>query len=124
MYEHCLSSYEALKSRDRAPVSSTTLPSPEMPTLKDPKGWTSNVNAKDRVDNMLTIVTKLDKVNVKQAEIGGTQYLFQSGDKFYFWNTANEEAGEVTKPTTYDAILQQMDTDITQVKVTLLGKQA
>ena len=50
--------------------------------------------------------------------------MFQSGDKFYFWNTANEEGGGATKPTTYDAILQQMDTDITQVKVALLGKQA
>ena len=88
----------------------------------DPKGWTSNINAKDRVEDMLAIATNLTGIDVKQAEIAGTQYLFQSGNKYYFWNTANEEGGEVTKPTTYDAILQQMDTDITQVTVQLLGQ--
>lgn len=91
-----------------------------MSAMADPAGWTSNINAKDKVEDMLAVATKLPGVSAKLAEISGTQYLFQSGTAYYFWNSANEEGGRVTNPTTYPAILTQMGADITKIQVTLL----
>ena len=86
----------------------------------DPQGWTSTIRAKDKIKSMLKASTEIPVDDVKLQEIAGTQYVFQSGDDYYFWNAANEEGGRVTFPTNYNDLTRQMDADITQVHIRML----
>lgn len=85
-----------------------------------PRGWTTNVAARDRVEAMLSRCTSLPDVQVKLCDEEGSMYLFASGDKYYLWNCVSEEGGQVTRPTEYEELLRQMDRDITKVEVSPL----
>ena len=85
-----------------------------------PTGWTATVFARDKVEAMLSRCTLLPNVQVKLQETDGTQYLFQSGTAYYFWNTANEVGAQVTSPTDYNQLLQQMGADIAKVQATII----
>ena len=83
----------------------------------DPTGWTSTIAGADKIEAMLSRCTRLSNIQVKLQEIDGSMYVFQSGSNYYFWNSVNEEGGRVTDPRGYDALLRQMDRDITKVQV-------
>ena len=86
-----------------------------------PTGWTATVFARDKVEAMLSRCTLLPNVQVKLQETDGTQYLFQSGTAYYFWNTSNEEGALVTFPKNYDQLLQLMGDDIAKVQATIIS---
>ena len=72
---------------------------------------------------MLSRCTGLPNVQVLLQETAGDQYLFQSGSRYYFWNTANEEAAQVTSPANYSQLLQQIGLDITKVQATVINTE-
>lgn len=65
-------------------------------------------------------MTNLRNVTVKLEQVRGTQYVFQSGSTFYFWNSATEEGAKVTDPTDYAKLCDQMDKNIDKVRVEML----
>lgn len=87
---------------------------------KDPQGWTSSINASDKVAAMLSECTDLPNIQVKLQETSGSRYLFQSGPSHYFWNSATEDAALVTSPESYSALLIQMERDMRKVEVVAL----
>lgn len=83
-------------------------------------GWTDQDFLKATVEAMLAQMTDLPNIQLKLSEVKGTQYLFQSGSKYYFWNTVTESGAEVTGPTDYNQLLDQMGRDMRGVQVTEL----
>ena len=65
----------------------------------------------DRVDIavMLTDSTGLPNIQVKLREIRGMHFVFQSGSKYYLWNSLLDEGFEITSPQGYNEIVAWLD---------------
>ncbi|KAG0693171.1 hypothetical protein DFH29DRAFT_965427 [Suillus ampliporus] len=87
--------------------------------LSPPRGWTDKVTAVDKVTDMLASSIDSTVANIKDIleQVQGDQYVFSSGNKFYFWNCVSDEGAVVTKPTGKEQLWKQMDTDIMRVEV-------
>ncbi|KAG0700221.1 hypothetical protein DFH29DRAFT_933298 [Suillus ampliporus] len=88
-------------------------------TVSAPRGWTDKIVAADKVKAMLASSIGKTTPSIKDIleQVHGDQYVFSSGNDFYFWNCASDEGAVVTDPKGKDKIWSQMNTDITKVKV-------
>ncbi|KAF8637239.1 hypothetical protein AX17_002970 [Amanita inopinata Kibby_2008] len=69
---------------------------------------------------MLRTMTKLPNIQLRLSQIKSSQYVFQSGTKYYFWNEVTESGSEVTDPKDYNKLLEQIGKDLRKVRVKLL----
>ncbi|KAG1726965.1 uncharacterized protein EDB91DRAFT_1061374 [Suillus paluster] len=83
-----------------------------------PRGWTDEITDEDEVKEMLEGATGMTDIKVLlQQHLYGTQYLFSSGNNFYFWNTGAGDGVKVIKPTGKEELWKQMDEDFRKVEV-------
>ncbi|KAF8890629.1 hypothetical protein BD779DRAFT_238867 [Infundibulicybe gibba] len=85
-----------------------------------PRGWIVDVEAPQTLETMFANMSELDNVQIRLKEDKGSLLLFSAGDKQYFWNLVTQEGSEVLEPTDYDELLEQIDKDITKVRVQAL----
>ncbi|KAH7906691.1 hypothetical protein BJ138DRAFT_1104939 [Hygrophoropsis aurantiaca] len=91
----------------------------EARAAKVPAKWTDQITAPDKARAMLATPLGVSPTTIKDIleEKRGDQYVFASGSDFYFWNCASETAAIVTSPKGKDALWNQMDKNIMEVKV-------
>ncbi|KAF8637238.1 hypothetical protein AX17_002969 [Amanita inopinata Kibby_2008] len=87
---------------------------------KIPTGWTDKNPSAATVEKMLRVMTNLPNVQLRLSQIKGSMYVFQSGTKYYLWNDVTESGSEVTDPTDYNKLLEQIGKDLRKVRVKLL----
>lgn len=107
---------------DRAGTNDVRETCAEAEAQKEPKGWTSKMDEFLKAGTIRDIkaCSGLRVDDVKLMSIGGAEYLFQSGDDYYFYNAVNDDCEKVLEPRGYAQLVDHMNSDTAQVVVETL----